>query len=260
MRGGEGEPGASVPWAERLHAGRQTGEDRFGLAEPKRGLSPFASASPEQRPPAPAPGPEGEALPWLEAPDDFDDEDAGSRRGLARLALGAAVLGAIVGTAWWMVQPGGAGEPDGSLIRAESGPYKVRPQAPGGKTFAGTGDSAYAVSEGESRGAALGYEGTRGEGSAEEIDGGDPSRAGAAPAGGAGVQVGAFMDPAAAEAGWTTLVQRTPILSGFGHRVVAGPGDIGTVYRLQAVTNSAAAATELCRALTEAGQECRVRP
>ena len=252
MHGGDPEPGASVPWAGQLRAGRQS-----PVGEPGRNVE----RRPDFLPAAVGAGQhpslaQDEGLPWLEAPDDFDDE-AAAGGGFARLLLlGFVLLALLLGTVWWIVRSSGAGVPDGSLIQAESGPYKIRPQSPGGKTFAGTGDSAYAVSEGEDKSAALG--GTDGEA-------GDPAaaaepEAAAGAAAGVGVQVGAFMDRAAAEAGWSGLVQRNPMLSEYGHRVVAGPGDIGTIYRLQAVTPTAAAASSLCQALRDAGQECQVKP
>lgn len=195
----------------------------------------------------------GGSVPWLESSEDFEDEGIGSG-GLGRSLLLGVLLAAVLAVGiGWAVRASGPGEPDGSLIHAPSGPYKVRPDAPGGKTFAGTGDSAYAVSEGEDRGAALAK----------------PEASPAAPAGdaaaegsgsnGVGVQVGAYMDAAAAEAGWSALVVRNPVLSGRSHRVVEGRADIGTVYRLQAVAGSLAEANELCRRLDAAGQDCQVK-
>lgn len=191
-------------------------------------------------------------LPWLESPDDFDDAGGIDRGRLARFVLvSLAVLALIVGGVWWLVRTGGPGEPDGSLIRAPAGPYKVRPERPGGKTFAGTGDSSYAVSEGENSGASLAEVGAGGSTDQDEAG---------ADAGGVGVQVGAYMDREAAEVGWQTLTQRNPVLAGVSHRIISGRADIGTLYRLQAVTASEAAAQELCRGLREAGQDCQVKP
>ena len=44
---------------------------------------------------------------------------------------------------------------DGSVIEAPAEPYKTAPENPGGKTYDGTGDSSFAVSQGESRPAQL---------------------------------------------------------------------------------------------------------
>ena len=43
------------------------------------------------------------------------------------------------------------------------------------------------------------------------------------------------------------------------HRVVQGEADIGTVYRLQAVTSDLAAAKKLCQDLKAAGLNCQVK-
>ena len=45
---------------------------------------------------------------------------------------------------------------DGGVIEAPAQPYKEKPTDPGGKTFQGTGDTSFAVSEGETRTARLG--------------------------------------------------------------------------------------------------------
>lgn len=188
-------------------------------------------------------------LPWLEEDDRDEGIDHGRVAGF--VVLGLLVLALIVGALWWVNTMRGPGEADGSLVHAEPGPYKVRPENPGGKTFAGTGDSAYAVSEGERRGAALAAGRSR------------PVAETAAPtpeSGGVGVQIGAYVDREAAEAAWAALVQRAPVLSGYPHRVVEGRADIGTAYRLQAVAGNVAAADELCRALRSSGQDCQVKP
>jgi hypothetical protein len=229
-------------WAddERAHAGRAVSPKLAGLSS----RTPGADRDHDH----------GASTPWLESSDDFDDEGLDNRR-LGRLLLPLVLLVAMLaGGTWWIVQGSGPGEPDGSLIRAESGPYKVRPEAPGGKTFAGTGDSSYAVSEGESRGAAL----AGGDAAVAPAE----AQATTAPVGGTpavGVQVGAFMDQAAAEAAWAALVQRHPFLSGRSHRVVAGPADTGLVYRLQALAGSDREAGDLCRTLKSAGQDCHIK-
>lgn len=213
------------------------------------------------------------SLPWLESDDDeFDDTGGGSTR-LAGFVLGSlVVLGLIVGGIWWVTNRGSQAGlvADGSVIKAPAQPYKEAPEDPGGKTFAGTGDTSFAVSAGQTRPARLGLEGNGEVGSAtgKEIAAAPAvtaSPAVAAPAPempapkGVGVQVGAYYTPAAAEAGWTTLTQRYEALSGFQHRVVEGKADIGTVYRLQAVTADAAAAQALCSRLKASGLPCQVK-
>lgn len=214
-----------------------------------------------------------ERLPWLESPDDDDFAyDRHNNGGLIRLVLvGLILLAGIVGGIWWLTHRAGqdAVVADGSLVPAEPGPYKVPPTDPGGKQFAGTGDQAYVVLDGQSR--------------APHLAGSDavpvPAPATPAPqpsaspsakpsatasaepvARGVGVQVGAYSSKAAAEAGWTKLVaQSNGALSGVSHRVIAGTADIGTVYRLQAVAGDAAGANALCGRLKASGIACQVK-
>lgn len=205
-----------------------------------------------------------ERLPWLESPE--DDEETGyegydTGRMLLFFVLGLVGLAAIVGGIWWATNrgPDPALVADGSVIPAPEEPYKTPPQDPGGKTFDGTGDSSFAVSEGQNRPAQLG-------GSSVPVTPPMPAAAASAspavPAatGGVGVQVGAFSTQASAEAAWQKLVDKAGgLLSGVPHRVVAGSADIGTVYRLQAVAPDAGAANALCSKLKAAGITCAVK-
>ena len=77
--------------------------------------------------------------------------------------------------------------------------------------------------------------------------------------GGMGVQIGAFSSNAAAEAAWSKLSGNNAALKGLQHRVVEGKADIGTVYRLQAVSGDAAAANALCQRLQAGGLKCQVK-
>ena len=211
---------------------------------------------------------EDERLPWLESSDDsLDDDDEGSdmshtlRLGL----LAVAALGAIVGGIYWVTHrnPDPALVADGSLIAADSKPYKEAPKDPGGKTFDGTGDSSFAVSEGKTKPAQMASSGAAPAVKAVAPSAGASAGASAAPAaasGGVGVQVGAFSTKEAAEAGWTKLAgQAGGALSGVSHRVIAGTADNGTIYRLQAVAPDAAAAGALCSKLKGAGISCQVK-
>ena len=197
---------------------------------------------------------EEERLPWLESVDDDEEPGVDTGRVMGLLVLGLVALGIILGGIWWFTR--GAPDPalvaDGSTIAAPATPYKEAPKDAGGKKFAGTGDSSFAVSEGQSRPA--------------QIAGATPKpsvdiapKAGAAPAGGIGVQVAAFSSQAAAEAGWGKLTGQYTALSGVPHRVVSGQADIGTVYRLQAVAADTAAANALCGKLKAAGLSCQVK-
>ena len=199
-----------------------------------------------------------ERLPWLESGDDaeYGDDDGSNSGQTLRLGLMAlAALAAIVLGIYWVTHrnPDPAMTPDGSLVAADPQPYKETPKNPGGKTFDGTGDTSFAVSEGQNKPAQMAP-------AATPAPAAQPSAAVAAPAGGVGVQVGAFSSKSAAEAGWTKLSGSAGgALSGVSHRVIEGKADNGTVFRLQAVAPNADAAQALCSKLKGAGISCQVK-
>ena len=219
-----------------------------------------------------------ERLPWLESADDIDPEGFDSGRIIGFVMLGLIALGMIV-TAVWFASHRGPGAADGSTISAEAGPYKVAPEDPGGKKFAGTGDTSYAVAQGETRsGTIAGEEPAPAPGfstTATPVPSATPkpapsasatpkasasATASAAPAAsGVGVQVAAYTSAADAEAGWSALAVRHDALSGFKHRVVEGQAEFGRVFRLQAVAGDVAAANALCAKLKASGQGCQVK-
>lgn len=184
---------------------------------------------------------------WLEPDeDDEDSEVAGLATGriLTVLVGGLVLLAGFAAGAFWLLDA--PDDPaivaDGIIIAAPEGPYKVRPADPGGAKVAGTGDSSFAVAEGEVR------EGTI----AEEVV--------AAPAeGGIGVQIGAFASREEASAAWGRLGVRIPALAGRSHRVVEGSADSGAIFRLQAVAGSLADAAALCTAIRAEGGDCQVK-
>ena len=223
-----------------------------------------------------------ERLPWLESADDIDPERFDSGRIIGFVMLGLVALAMIVGAVWFSSHRG-PGKADGSLIRAEEGPYKVAPENPGGKKFAGTGDTSYAVAQGETRsGTIAGEESSPAPGfnaagpPAATATPKPPASASAAPApkasasatastapaatgGGVGVQVAAYTSAADAETGWSALAARHDALAGFKHRVVEGQAEFGRVFRLQAVTGDVASANALCAKLKASGQGCQVK-
>jgi len=214
-------------------------------------------------------------LPWLEGDEDEDDYggySTGQTIGLIAAAL--LVLALIVGGIWWLTRaaPDADLVADGSTIRSE-GPYKQKPEHPGGKVFEGTGDSSFKVSEGQSSPARLGQaspepapgfktleEGKEQEAVTPVAKPSETSGSGAAETQGVGVQVGAYSDRAKAEAGWSRLSQQYGALKDLRHRVIEGQADFGTVYRLQAVTENASAANALCNGLKKSGINCYVKP
>lgn len=199
-------------------------------------------------------------LPWLEADDD-DEDVAGPGTGqlLGLVLLGLLVLAVVGAGVWWLANRDDDPElvADGGVIKAPAEPYKQRPDDPGGKTFQGTGDTSFAISKGQTRPARL--EEQEPPEAAAPAPASKASAPAAATAGGVGVQIGAYSRPGPAEEGWTRLSQQYELLSGLPHRVVEGRADIGTVYRLQAVTPDVAAARALCGKLKAAGLACQVK-
>ena len=238
---------------------------------------------------------EDERLPWLDSADDVDHEPHDSGRMAGFVMLGLLTLGALIGGIYWVSHSQTpSAQADGSLIEASRTPYKVEPANPGGKTFEGTGDSSYKVSEGkhpdgsagattagakaaDAKAAAEAKSGAAGTSASKTAEAkpaetksaaAKPAAAGAASGsasgsatqGGVGVQIGAFSSHAAAEAAWSKLSPQYSALSGHGHRIVEGKADIGTVYRLQALAGDAGAANALCGTLQGAGLHCQVKP
>jgi hypothetical protein len=215
---------------------------------------------------------EEERLPWLESADDDVGESSNEGARLIGFVLvGLLALAVIVGGVWFATHRGGAGSvvADGSTIKAPAEPYKKAPANPGGKTFAGTGDTSYAVSEGQTRPAKLEETPVVAKPvvTPSPVASASP-KASAKPApevkpapdmSGVGVQVGAYFSQAAAEAGWNRLSGQHEALKGFKHRIVEGSADIGNVYRLQAVTADVASANALCADLKSAGLACQVK-
>lgn len=211
-----------------------------------------------------------ERLPWLESDDDGEEPaaiDTGRLIGFGLILLVALVV--LVGSVWFLTNRGleQEPEPDGSLIAAPEMPYKVRPPEPGGKTFAGTGDTSYAVGAGkqvEGRlavappAAAIATVEPKAVATSRIATPATASAEAALPAGTA-VQIGAYSSRADAEAGWRRLRSQTELLSTVSHRVLAGRADIGTVYRLQVAGGDRAGAEALCARLKNAGIACQVK-
>lgn len=205
-----------------------------------------------------------ERLPWLESAD-YEDEEEGvdTARILGFVLLGLIALALLIGGIWWATNRGPDPElvADGSTIEAPESDYKERPADAGGREVEGTGDTSFAVGEGQTR------EGRLAEAKPTKVDatpGVNPENNAttsetAAASSGVGVQVGAYSTEATAQAGWNALRGQTDALSGFKYRIVKGEADIGTVYRLQAVAGDRAAANQLCSALKADGVACQVK-
>jgi len=200
-----------------------------------------------------------EQLPWLESDEDYEQGGTDTARIAAIAIIGLLAIGLVVGGLWWVTQDrrDSALLADGSTIEAPEDPYKTRPEEPGGKKFAGTGDSSFAVAEGQSREGQLATTPVPVPAKTVAVEG--QVEEDAAPAGAVGVQVGAYANKATAEAGWSRLVGQYEDLQGLRHRIVEGQADIGTVYRLQALTPDVSSANSLCSRLKAAGGACQVK-
>lgn len=207
-----------------------------------------------------------ERLPWLESDEEAPAESFDTMRLLGVGLIMLVALALVIGGIWWFTNNGATGgpEPDGSLIEAPDEPFKSPPEDTGGKTFAGTGDTSFAVGEGRTReGRLADRPATRPPPIAPTASPASPapsSSAGdSAPPAGTGVQVGAFPTREAAQGGWQALLRQTDVLSGVDYRIVRGQADIGTVYRLQAAAGDPASARRLCEALRADGLACLVK-
>lgn len=198
-----------------------------------------------------------ERLPWLES-GEYDDEDQGVDTGriLGFALIGLLVIAVLVGGIWWFSRRAPDREllADGSTIAAPEGPYKQRPEDPGGRKFA-EGNLAPAVGEGQTREGRIAEE----PAPRPSVDARSTSDAPEPAEARAVVQVGAYSTRESAEAGWRSLQNQTDKLGGVGHRVVQGQADIGTVFRLQALAGGAAEARALCNALKSDGVACQVK-
>lgn len=226
----------SGPGEDALGAGGMAGDDEFEANER------LALADEDER------------LPWLESDDDYEDPGVDTGRVVAFVLVALVALAAILGTGWYFFggRTSGTAVADGSTIEAPDEPYKTRPDEPGGREVAGTGDMSFAVAEGEETEARIAPQ------PAIDLDQSDSPKA--EPSGGIGVQVGAYSSHATAQTGWSELNRRYgEILSGVSHRIVEGTVDGATVYRLQAVAGNESAAVSLCDRLKGSGADCQVK-
>lgn len=218
-----------------------------------------------------------EQLPWLEAVDDEDGlGGVPARRMLAALLVVLFAIALVAGTFFWLGQrDGGEGGGAPELIRAEPGPYKVKPTDPGGLDVAGESETAFETSAGQDTDAQLDLSKSPEEAvvapkpQAEPKPGFSmtapkpaPSQAEAEPepepqpTGGKGsvIQLGAFANRAQAERAWTALSTRFPSVAAMNKMIIPFSGGI----RLRAAAPSPAEAKQACQALKVAGENCFV--
>jgi hypothetical protein len=216
------------------------------------------------------PAGDSEALPWLEAVEDEDEPPAVSAsKMLAALAMVLVGVAIVAGTLFWLGrQDTGSGPPQ--LIRAEAGPYKVRPDDPGGLDVAGDSGTAYATGAGEDSDALLDVSKLP-EAPPPAVDqpkrlppnetkepvtppAPKPAPAPAPGAKGTVVQLGAYGSTAKAETAWRLLSSRFPQVATLTKIVVPYSGG----YRLRASASSPTEAQAVCRAVVAGGENCFV--
>jgi hypothetical protein len=210
-----------------------------------------------------------EQLPWLEAVDDEDGpRGVPARRMLAALLVVLLAAALVSATFFWLgrrnaADAGGAPE----LIKAEPGPYKVKPTDPGGLDVAGESETAFETSAGQDTDAQLDLSRlpeapVAAPKPAAEPKPAETSKPAAAdpapeqPTGGKGsvIQLGAFANRAQAERAWTALSARFPSVASMNKLIVPFSGGI----RLRAAAPSPAEAKQACQALKVAGENCFV--
>jgi hypothetical protein len=207
-------------------------------------------------------------LPWLAAVDDEDGPRGVSGRRMM-MALLIVLLGAamVAGTFFYLGRRDAVVTGAPQLIRAEPGPYKVKPTDPGGLDVAGESETAFKTSAGEDSDAQLDLsavpetpvERPKVEPKPVAPEPAKPvaaEPAPAPPAGGKGsvIQLGAFANRAQAERAWSALAARFPSVGAMSKMVIPFSGGI----RLRAAAASPAAAKEACQALKVAGENCFV--
>ena len=212
---------------------------------------------------------DSESLPWLEAVENEDGPRAISARKMLVGLLLVLLAGAVVaGTMFWLGRqdPAPSGAPE--LIRAEPGPYKVRPSDPGGLDVAGDSETAYSTSAGEDPDAALDVkklpkemtplpvETPAAPPKPKETPKPSEPAAGPAPAGPT-VQLGAYASTVKAETAWRLLSGRFPEVGALNKMVVTASVGGKTMYRLRA-SGSSDQTRAACAALRAAGESCLV--
>lgn len=209
-------------------------------------------------------------LPWLQAVDD-EDEPTGlsARKMLAALAVVLLAGLLVAATFFWLGRRDTAVDGAPELIKAEPGPYKVKPPNPGGLDIAGESETAFETSAGEDKDAQLDLS------KVPEAPVAKPPKAEPQPAPAPGfsqvpkgaetppplmgpkgstIQLGAFANQAQAERAWTALSARFPAIGNMGKMIIPFTGGI----RLRATAASPAEAKQACQTLKAAGENCFV--
>jgi sporulation related protein len=218
-------------------------------------------------------------LPWLEAVEEEGGEGGPSALKLiVAVLIGLAAIGGIVGGIFWMGNRDGAENRAPEVIAAPNGPYKVKPDSPGGMAVEGQGETAFDAAQGGTPNASIDTSAVAEAPVTPQPKAQSPAPAAkeppllkapaptnapaanretpaapAATAGGATIQLGAFPSGAAAEKAWKALSGRFGYLAPLSHSVVVAQVNGKTYYRLRA---SGPGAAGICGRLKVAGEQC----
>lgn len=208
-----------------------------------------------------------QGLPWLEAVDDEDGPRAVSASKMLAAVIMVLVAAAIIVGAFFYLgrqDPDVTGAPE--LIEAAPGPYKVKPDEPGGLDVAGDSGTAFATGAGEDSDAALAGEPSQPAPAVEpqpkkippnetKVPAKDDAPTPPATTTGPSIQLGAYASTIKADTAWTLLSGQFPSVAALNKVVI--PASVGgkTIYRLRA-TGSADATRAACSALKAAGESC----
>jgi hypothetical protein len=213
-------------------------------------------------------------LPWLEAVEEEGGEGGPSALKLiVAVLIGLVAIGGIVGGIFWMGNRDGNDNRPPETIAAPQGPYKVKPDNPGGMAVEGQGATAFDAAQGGTPNASIDTDAVpetpvtaqpKAPAAAprEPVKAVPPAAAPAPkaatpapPAAGPGgtIQLGAFPNGATAEKAWKALSGRFAYLAPLNHSVVSAQVNGRTWYRLRA---SGAGAGNVCGRLRVAGEAC----
>jgi hypothetical protein len=216
-------------------------------------------------------------LPWLEAVEEDGDESGPSALKLiVAVLIGLAAIGGIVGGIFWLGNRDGAANRAPEAIAAPEGPYKVKPDSPGGMAVEGQGATAFDAAQGGTPNASIDTDAVpeapvTAQPKAAQPAAKEPPALKAPPAtnapapkaaepaapaatgGGATIQLGAFPNAAAAEKAWKAMSGRFSYLAPLSHSVVSAQVNGKTWFRLRA---SGPGAANVCGRLRVAGENC----
>ena len=214
-----------------------------------------------------------QGLPWLEGVDDEDGpRGVSAGRMLVALLLVVVAAAVIAGTFFWIGRRDMPVDGTPEIIRAEPGPYKVKPDDPGGLDVAGESETAFETSAGQDPDAALdlnklpqGVEipppapapgATAPEAPPKKVAPKPEPAPEAAPVpGGPTIQLGAYASTIKAETAWSMLSSRFPQVASLNRSVVSATVNGKPVFRLRAV-GSPEQMRAACNALEAAGESC----